>query len=381
MSKLFEAVKIREVEIRNRTVVSPMCMYSAEGGKLTDFHLAHLGRFAMGGAGLIFVEATGVSPEGRITHGDSGLWNDEQMEPLKRIVALLKSLGATPGIQLAHAGRKASCHRPWEGDGPILEADKKPGEEPWQTFSASAIPWGEHWHTPKEMDEKDMEKVRNDFLASAKRAQECGFEVLEMHNAHGYLLQSFLSPIANQRKDQYGGSLENRMRFPLSVAKVLRDFWPKDKPMFVRISSVDGIEGGFTIEEAVEYAKELKRLGVDVIDCSSGGQPGKMNLRPALGYQVPFARQIKHGADIKTMAVGFIVDAHQANSIVADGSADFVALAREALSNPQWFFQAEQELGQTPEENPYEEWPVQSAFWLEKRKKTLDRLKLSGVVS
>lgn len=379
MSKLFEPVKIREVEIRNRTVVSPMCMYSAHGGKLTDFHLAHLGRFAMGGAGLVFVEATGVSEEGRISHGDSGLWNDEQMEPLKRIVTLLKSLGSTPGIQIAHAGRKASCHRPWEGDGPILEADKKPGEEPWQTYSASAIPWGENWHIPKEMDEKDMEKVRNDFLSAAERAEKCGFEVLEMHNAHGYLLQSFLSPIANQRKDQYGGSLENRMRFPLSVAKVLREFWPKEKPMFVRISSVDGIDGGFTIEEAVEYAKELKTLGVDVIDCSSGGQPGTMNLRSSLGYQVPFAREIKHGADIKTMAVGFIVDAQQANKIVEEGSADFVALAREALNNPQWFFQAEQELRQTSETNPFKEWPVQSAFWLEKRKKVLDRLTAAAV--
>ncbi len=379
MSKLFESVKVRDVQIRNRTVVSPMCMYTAIGGKLTDFHFVHLGRFALGGAGLIFVEATGVSPEGRITHGDSGLWSDEQMEPLKRIVAFLKSEGATPGIQLAHAGRKASCQRPWQGDGPINDSNKKPGEDAWQTYSSSAIAWGESWHTPKEMDEKDMEKVRQDFLAAAKRAKECGFDVLEMHNAHGYLLQSFLSPIANQRKDQYGGSLENRMRFPLSVAKVLREFWPKDKPMFVRISSVDGIEGGFTIEEAVEYAKELKKLGVDVIDCSSGGQPGQMNLRSALGYQVPFARQIKHEADIQTMAVGFIVDAHQANEIIADGSADFVALAREALNEPQWFFHAEQELGQAPESDPFAEWPEQYGFWLGKRKHTLDRLNAAAV--
>jgi 2,4-dienoyl-CoA reductase-like NADH-dependent reductase (Old Yellow Enzyme family) len=229
------------------------------------------------------------------------------------------------------------------------------------------------------MDEKDMEKVRNDFLSAAKRALTAGFDVLEMHNAHGYLLQSFLSPIANQREDQYGGTLENRMRFPLSVAKVLRDFWPKDKPMFVRISSVDGIEGGFTIEEAVGYAKELKKLGVDVIDCSSGGQPGKMTLRAALGYQVPFARQIKQEADIQTMAVGMIIDAHQANEIVADGSADFVALAREALNDPHWFFHAEQELGQAPAEAPFSEWPVQYSFWLGKRKHTLDRLNAAAV--
>ncbi len=379
MSKLFESVQLRDVKIRNRTVVSPMCMYTAEDGKLTDFHFAHLSRFALGGAGLIFVEATGVSPEGRISHGDSGLWNDEQIEPLKRIAAFLKSQGATAGIQLAHAGRKASCHRPWDGDGPIKESDQKPGEAAWQTYSASAIPWGEGWHTPKEMDEKDMEKVRNDFLAAAKRALAAGFDVLEMHNAHGYLLQSFLSPIANQRKDQYGGSLENRMRFPLSVAKVLRDFWPKEKPMFVRISSVDGIEGGFTIEEAVGYAKELKKLGVDVIDCSSGGQPGKMTLRAALGYQVPFARQIKEEAEIQTMAVGMIIDAHQANEIVADGSADFVALAREALNNPDWFFHAEQELGQAPADDPFAEWPVQYGFWLGKRKHTLDRLNAAAV--
>lgn len=379
MSKLFEPIKVRDVEIRNRTVVSPMCMYSAEGGKLTDFHLVHLGRFALGGAGLIFVEATGVSPEGRITHGDSGLYNDEQMEPLKRIVAFVKSHGATIGIQLAHAGRKASCQRPWEGDGPITKENMKANESAWQTYSASAIPWAEGWHTPKEMDEKDMEKVRQDFLASAKRALDCGFDVLEMHNAHGYLLQSFLSPIANQRKDQYGGSLENRMRFPLSVAKVLREFWPQDKPMFVRVSAVDGIEGGFTIEEAVEYARELKKLGVDVIDCSSGGQPGKMQLRTALGYQVPFARAIKHGADIKTMAVGMIVDAHQANEIITSDSADFVALAREALNGPDWFFHAEQELDQAPAADPYSDWPVQYGFWLGKRKHTLDRLNAAAV--
>jgi len=379
MSKLFEPVRLREVEIRNRTVVSPMCMYSAEGGKLTDFHLVHLGRFALGGAGLIFVEATGVSPEGRITHGDSGLYEDAQMEPLKRIVALLKAQGATPGIQLAHAGRKASCHRPWEGDGPITGENAKPGEAAWQTYSSSAIPWGDGWHTPKEMEEKDMEKVRQDFLAAAKRALACGFEVVEMHNAHGYLLQSFLSPIANQRQDQYGGSLENRMKFPLSVAKVLREFWPKEKPMFVRISSVDGIDGGFTIEEAVQYAKELKKLGVDVIDCSSGGQPGKMSLRPSLGYQVPFARQIKHEAGIQTMAVGFIVDPHQADEIVTSDSADFVALAREALNNPDWFFHAEQELGQAPKEDPYSEWPPQYGFWLSKRKHSLDRMKTAVV--
>ncbi len=379
MSKLFEPVKLRDIQIRNRTVVSPMCMYSAKDGALTDFHLVHLGRFALAGAGLVFVEATGVSPEGRITHGDSGLWSDVQIEPLKKIAGFLKSHGATAGIQLAHAGRKASCHRPWEGDGPILEKDQKPGEGPWQTYSASAIPWDEGWHTPKEMDEKDMEKVRNDFLAAAKRALSAGFDVIEMHNAHGYLLQSFLSPIANQRKDQYGGSLENRMRFPLSVAKALREFWPQYKPMFVRISSVDGIEGGFTIEEAVGYAKELKKLGVDVIDCSSGGQPGKMTLRAALGYQVPFARQIKHDADIQTMAVGMIVDAHQANEIVADGSADFVALAREALNDPHWFFHAEQELGQAPEDNPYAEWSIQYGHWLSKRKHTLDRLNAAAV--
>ncbi len=374
MSRLFEPVKIRETQFRNRTVVSPMCMYTAVDGKHTDFHFVHLGRFALGGAGLVFVEATGVSPEGRITYGDSGLYKDEQMEPLRRIVAFLKQHGATPGIQLAHAGRKASCQRPWEGDGPITEANQKPGEPAWQTYSPSAVAWGEGWHTPKEMDEADMEKVRKDFLAAAKRANECGFDVLEMHNAHGYLLQSFLSPIANQRKDEYGGSLENRMRFPLSVAKLLRDFWPQDKPMFVRISSIDGIEGGFTIEEAVQYARELKKLGVDVIDCSSGGQPGKMQLRSALGYQVPFARQIKLEADIQTMAVGFIIDAHQANEIVTSGSADFVALARESLNNPDWFFHAEQELGQAPEGDPYSDWPVQYGFWLGKRKHTLDRL-------
>ena len=379
MSKLFEPVQIRDVQIRNRTVVSPMCMYSARDGALTDFHFVHLGRFALGGAGLVFVEATGVSEEGRITHGDSGLWSDKQIEPLKRIAAFLKSQGATAGNQLAHAGRKASCQRPWEGDGPIKEEDAKPGEGPWQTYSPSAIPWAEGWHTPKEMDEKDMEKVRVDFLAAAKRALSAGFDVLEMHNAHGYLLQSFLSPIANHRKDQYGGSLENRMRFPLSVAKVLRDFWPKEKPMFVRISSVDGIEGGFTIEEAVSYAKELKKLGVDVIDCSSGGQPGKMTLRSALGYQVPFAREIKHGAEIQTMAVGLIVDAHQANEIIAEGSADFVALAREALNEPDWFFHAEQELAQAPQGDPYAEWPPQFGFWLGKRKHTLDRLNAAAV--
>lgn len=374
MAKLFEKVKLRDVEIRNRTIVSPMCMYSAKDGLLNDFHLVHIGKFALGGAGLIFIEATGVSPEGRITHGDSGLWNDEQIEPLKRVVDFMKAHNTTPGIQLAHAGRKASAQRPWEGGGPLTEKEVARGELPWITFAPSAVPFEPGWIVPKAMNEDDMAKVKADFVAAAKRALKAGFEVLEMHNAHGYLLQSFLSPIANRRDDKFGGTLENRMRFPLEVATALRETWPADKPMFVRVSSVDGVEGGFSIDDAITYARELKKIGVDVIDCSSGGQPGKSTIRPGFGYQVPYAKAIREQAEIKTAAVGLIVEAKQAEKIIEDGEADFVALAREALNEPFWFVHAQQELGQVDEKNPYGDWPEQYAFWLEKRKHTLDRL-------
>lgn len=374
MAKLFDKIKLRDVEIRNRAIVSPMCMYSAKDGVLSDFHLVHIGKFALGGAGLIFIEATGVSPEGRITHGDSGLWNDEQIEPLKRIVDFMKAHNTTPGIQLAHAGRKASTQRPWEGGGALTEKEFARGEKPWATVAPSAIPFDPTWVVPKAMDEKDMEKVKDDFVAAAKRALKAGFEVVEMHNAHGYLLQSFLSPIANRREDNFGGSLANRMRFPLEVAQALRDTWPADKPMFVRVSSIDGVEGGFSIEDAIAYAKELKKIGVDVIDCSSGGQPGKSTIHPDFGYQVPYAKAIREQADIKTAAVGLIVEAHQAQKIIEDGEADFVALAREALNEPFWFLHAQQELGQVDEKNSYSDWPQQYSFWLDKRKHTLDRL-------
>jgi 2,4-dienoyl-CoA reductase-like NADH-dependent reductase (Old Yellow Enzyme family) len=371
-SHLFSPIELRSVRARNRLVVSPMCQYSAQDGFANDWHFVHLGRFALGGFGMVFVEATAVEAEGRITPGDVGLWSDDHAAPLARIAAFLKEHGAVPGIQLAHAGRKASAQRPWEGGGPLTEADAKArGEQPWQTVSASALPHAEKWPVPEALSKAGIARLKGSFAAAAVRALKAGFEAVEIHSAHGYLLNQFLSPVSNHRSDEYGGDLQGRMRFPLEVAEAVRRVWPAEKPLFVRISSVDRVPesagGGWSLEDSVAYAKRLKALGVDVMDCSSGGFSQSVTPAPEPLYQTPFAERIRRDADIKTMAVGLITGAAEADGIVAGNRADLVALAREALIDPQWPLHAQKALAGDPLD--FDLWPIQSGLVLKGRAK------------
>ena len=373
MAKLFETLAIRSVELRNRLAVSPMCQYQARDGVTSDFHLIHYGKFALGGFGLVMVEATSVSPEGRITHGDVGIWDDAHIEGLRRIAASVKQYGAAAGIQIGHAGPKASLLRPWHGNSPVPDPPVVDGEERWQTVAASAKPMGSGWPVPAALDAYGLVKVRDDFANAARRALEAGFDVLEIHCAHGFLLNSFLSPLTNERSDSYGGSIENRMRLPLEIARDLRAIWPADKPLFLRISAVDGSRSGWTIEDSVTFARELSKIGVDVVDCSSGGF-GVFDYPNGYGFQVPFAAQVRNGAGIKSMAVGLIVDPHQAEAVVKNGEADLVAIGHEALRNPHFAVLAEQVLGAVDPQSPFGSLAPQYGWWLNGRQRRLDQL-------
>lgn len=365
---LLSPMTLRGLTLKNRIVVSPMCMYSAVEGRADDFHLVHLGRFAMGGAGLIFVEATAVSRRGRITNGCVGLWNDKQVAPLSRVVDFLHRLGAGTGIQLSHAGHKGSSQRPWEGGGPLGQADVDArGDTPWEAEGVSGQPFDRGWPTPVEMTPNDLASTIKDFADAARRADRAGFDVVELHCAHGYLLHSFLSPLSNRRSDVYGGDLAGRMRFPLEVARAVRAVWPAHKPLFVRISSVDGIDVGWSIDDSVTFAKALRQEGVDVIDCSSGGMKlEKHQNLPARdpGFHVPYAARVKQDAVIPTVAVGLIRNARQADEIIATGKADLVSIAREALFNPNWPNEAALKLEGAP---AWERWPEQFGWWLMRR--------------
>jgi len=363
---------LRGVELRNRAVISPMCQYSAIDGVANDWHFAHLARFALGGAGLIFAEATAIHRDGRITHGDLGLWSDAQIPPLRRIAAFLKDMGSVPAIQLAHAGRKASMQRPWHGNGPLDESDRARGDAPWRIVAPSALPLDAGWLIPSELDRDEMAMLREHWRVAALRALEAGFEVVEVHGAHGYLLNTFLSPLTNRRGDAYGGDRAGRMRFPLEIAATVRAVWPQDRPVFFRVSAVDGIEGGSTIEDTVALARALKALGVDVVDCSSGGLAGSATaarVPRGPGFQVPFAERVRREAEIKTMAVGLILDGAQAEAVLQAGQADLVAIAREALYDPNWVLHAEMAL--TGDEFDFRRWPVQAGWWLERRARGL----------
>jgi len=370
MSPLFDPLPIRGVKLRNRLAVSPMCQYQAVNGMTSDYHLIHYGKFALGGFGLVMVEATAVSSEGRITHGDVGLWDDAHVDGLGRVAASIKAYGGVAGIQIGHAGPKASLLRPWHGNSPVPEMPKIAGEDRWQTFGASAVPMGESWPVPVALDAEGIAKVRSDFADAARRALTAGFEVLEIHCAHGFLLNTFLSPLTNRRSDDYGGSLVNRMRLPLEIACELRAIWPEDKPLFVRISAVDGSREGWAIEDSVAFARELKAIGVDAIDNSSGGF-GVFDYPNGYGFQVPFAARVREGAGIKTMAVGLIVDPHQAQAIIANGEADIVAIGHAALNNPNFAFHAEQALGAADPAAPHGHWAPQLGWWLDNRAKRL----------
>ena len=328
-SKLFSPLQIKSITFKNRIVISPMCQYSATDGFANDWHLVHLGSRASSGAGLIIQEATSVSPEGRISPGDLGLWKDEQMDKMKIINQFILSQNAVPGIQLAHAGRKASSASPWEGGRKI---DVALGG--WETVAPTAVGYHENEEVPIALDKSGIQKVVSDFASATKRAVQAGFQVMEIHAAHGYLLHQFLSPLSNFRTDEYGGSFENRIRLTLEVVEAVKSEWKKELPLFIRISANDWAEGGWNIEESVQLSKILKEKGVDLIDVSSGGAVSFQQIQLAPNYQVPFAEQIKREVVIRTGAVGLITEATQAEEIIASGKADLVLFAKESLRNP-----------------------------------------------
>ena len=338
---LFTPLEIRGVILPNRIAVSPMCQYSAVDGVANDWHLVHLGSRAVGGAGLVVVEATAVEARGRISPGDLGLWNDEQEAALARIGAFIQSQGSRAGIQIAHAGRKASTDAPWNGGKPL-----SPAEGGWEVVGPSPIPFGPGYPTPQELRPAEIAALVDAFAASARRADRAGFDVLEIHGAHGYLIGEFLSPLSNTRTDQYGGSFENRIRFALEVTEAVRSAWPQEKPLFVRISATDWAEGGWDIEQSVALARRLRELGVDLIDVSSGGLLPHVRVPVGPGYQTPFAAQIRKEAGIRTGAVGEITAPEQADHIIRTGQADIVLLARELLRNPYWPLHAARKLKQ-----------------------------------
>jgi len=337
---LFETFKLRDITFRNRIGVSPMCQYSYEDGFSNDWQLVHLGSRAAGGAGVVFAEATAVEEKGRISPGDLGIWKDGHIEPLSRVTRFVASMGAVPAIQLAHAGRKASTGVPWITEKPLGEK-----EGGWKPTAPSAVPFAEGYPMPEALDKGGIARVVKSFQAAAKRAKEAGFQVVEIHAAHGYLINEFLSPFSNQRQDEYGGSFENRIRLLREVVKAVRVEWPGQYPLFCRFSATEWKEGGWTVEDSVELAKILKKEGVDLIDCSSGGNvPGvKINVVP--GYQVPLAEKVKKEAGIPTAAVGAITGAAQAEEILQKGQADLVFLARQMLRDPYFPLHAAKELG------------------------------------
>jgi 2,4-dienoyl-CoA reductase-like NADH-dependent reductase (Old Yellow Enzyme family) len=349
MTHLFDPLAIRDVAFANRVFVSPMCEYSSTDGYATDWHFVHLGSRAVGGAGLVLTEATAVLPEGRISPQDLGIWSDEHIEPLARIVRFIHEQGSVAGMQLAHAGRKASTYRPWDGNGAIPERDGG-----WNNVDApSALRFTDKYPMPKELSIEAIKNIVSAFGAAARRACEAGFRVIEIHAAHGYLLHEFLSPLSNQRTDAYGGSFENRTRIFRETVAAVRSSWPERAPLFVRISATDWVEGGWDIQQSVELARQLKELGVDLMDCSSGGNVPHAQIPVGPGYQTAFADQIRREANILTGAVGMITSPIQAEQIVNTGQADAVIIAREFLRDPYWPLRAARELGQPIS------WPVQ----------------------
>ena len=328
---LFSPFTLRGITLRNRIMVSPMCQYSSCDGFATDWHLVHLGSRAVGGAALVMTEATAVEARGRISPEDLGIYHNEHIEMLSRIAHFIREQGAVAGIQLAHAGRKGSTYRPWSGSGEIPVEQGR-----WETIAPGAERFSPNYPLPRAMTKQDIVDVVESFRQAAQRAIQAGFQVAEIHGAHGYLLHEFLSPLSNHRTDEYGGSLENRMRFLVEVTDAVRAVWPEDYPVFVRLSATDWVEGGLTIQDSVRIARVLKQHGVDLIDTSSGGNVAKAAIPVAPGYQVGFAAQIRHEADIPTAAIGFITEPEQANAIIRGGDADLVALARELLRDPYW---------------------------------------------
>jgi 2,4-dienoyl-CoA reductase-like NADH-dependent reductase (Old Yellow Enzyme family) len=348
MSKLLSPISIKSIRFKNRIIVSPMCQYSSQDGFATDWHLVHLGSRAVGGAGLIITEATAVSPEARISLEDLGIWKDEHLEKLSQITAFISAQGCVPGVQLAHAGRKASTAVPWKG-----RAEVPASEGGWQTVAPSGIPFSDTYPQPVALDAAGIEKIVSDFTAAARRALQAGFKVIEIHAAHGYLVHQFLSPLSNQRTDEYGGSFENRIRLLLRIIDGISSVWPNDLPIFVRISATDWAEGGWNVDESIQLAQVLKEKHIDLIDVSSGGLAAHQKITTGPAYQLPFASRIKRETGILTGTVGMITNATQAETILVNGDADMIIMAREILRNPYFPLEAGRDLKDAVE------WPVQ----------------------
>ncbi|MDM0043616.1 NADH:flavin oxidoreductase/NADH oxidase [Variovorax dokdonensis] len=370
---LFQPLTLRELALKNRIVISPMCQHAADMGRATPWHLVHLGKFALGGAGLILTESTAVDPRGRIGTADLGLWNDGHIEPLKAVVDFVHANDGAIGVQLAHAGRKSGSQPLWEGGAALSDEAMQADAEPWQRLGPSEVAAGPGWSAPHAMNAHEIEDAIQRFVDATVRADKAGFDVVELHFGHGYLVASFLSPNSNHRNDEWGGSLEGRMRLALEVAARVRVAWPGHKPLFCRLSAVDGSIDGWSLDDSVILARELAQLGVDVIDCSSGGLTEETRALPVprgLGFQVPFAERIRRDANVHTQAVGMIVDASQAEAVLREGKADLIALGREALFDPYWPHHAAMALGVDPK---YERWPVRHGVWLAKRAPGLAR--------
>lgn len=376
MSSLFSPLTLRGVTFKNRIAVSPMSQYRAVNGYANDWHMVHLGRFAMGGAALVFAEATAVQDHGRRTHGDLGLWEDGQIEPLLPVTRFLSAEGAMPGVQLGHAGRKASERRPWHGETPVDAEDVEVrSEHPWRAFGPSPLPYADGWPAPQEMSEADIAETIAAFGSAARRANEAGFKIIEVYAAHGFLIHQFLSPLANERRDEWGGP-EGGRKFAVAVAESIRANWPEDLPLIFRLSATDWVDGGIEAEDTVETAKALQAAGVDMIDCSTGGiggreRPRRMTL--GQGFQAPFAAQVRSQADMPTMSVGFLWDAEVCEQIIADNQADMVALARELLDDPNWPLHVAAQLGA---DQDFAAWPEESGWWLNKRARLVNKLNL-----
>lgn len=377
MSVLFSPFTLRGITFKNRIAVSPMSQYRARDGEANDWHLVHLGRFALGGAGLVFVEATAVENDGRRTHGDLGLWRDTQIEHLMPVTRFLAREGAIPGIQLGHAGRKASERRPWHGETPVDVDDLSERDEaPWTAIAPSPIPYAEGWPEPAEMSDRDIHRVIGSFGEAARRSHEAGFKILEVYAAHGFLIHQFLSPISNRRIDRWGGNGENRRRFAVQVARSIRRNWPDELPLVFRLSATDWFDGGIEVDDTIETAKALASEGVDMIDCSSGGIGGKKRphrMTIEQGFQTPFAARIREAANITTMTVGYLWDARFCEDALAAGKCDMMALARELLDDPNWPLHAARELDADID---HEAWPVEAGWWLRKRARLLEKLRI-----
>lgn len=375
MTALFEPLTMRGVTFPTRITISPMCTYACDAdGIATDWHLVHYGRFALGGAAMVMVEATAIDPVGRHSYADLGIWSDDHIVPLRRIAQFIKSQGSVPAIQLQHAGRKASSRRPWHGATPLTSEDVTlRGEHPWTAVGPSAIALRNGAPVPTALSLDDLPKIIRQWAAAARRALEAGFEVIEIHAAHGYLLNQFLSPISNHRNDSYGGNFEGRTRLPLEVVEAVRNVWPSDKPVLVRISAIDDVEGGWTLAESVEFSRLLKASGVEAVDCSAGGILGSatMNrLARTPGFQVPFARTVRTEAGIHTMAVGLIMTPEKAAEVIDSESADLVAIGRQALADPNWPNAARTHL---QADAGYRHWPQATGWWLDRRASLLRR--------